>query len=167
MRAQCLGIASLGVLLLAGCDAGNGGQTGIAGPPASYTDISGLYTSPVAATNIGLALDGTMYLNLDQTDSMFSGTYQLLGTLYEGVDSLPVTLSGTVVNGVLEKGTNPGVQMELAPTGCLSTFVLNVGSYTTATKVITIPSAQIPVQDLACTELLKIATDSLTFGHPL
>jgi hypothetical protein len=166
MRAQCLGLASLGLLLLAGCEAGNGGQTGISGPPTSYADISGQYTAPVASINVGLALTGTMYLNLNQTDSAFSGSYQLVGTVFEGVDSLPITLSGALVNGMLDKGFDPALQMELQPTGCLSTFVLNVGSYATASKVITIPSAQIPVQDLACTELLKIASDSLTFTHP-
>jgi len=140
--------------------------TGISGPPASYADISGRYTAPVASINVGLALTGTMYLNLSQADSSFAGTYQVVGTVFEGVDSLPITLSGAVVNGTLAKGADPALQMELQPTGCLSTFVLNVGSYATASAVLTIPSAQIPVQDLACTELLKIATDSLTFTHP-
>lgn len=166
MRAHWLGTASLGILLLAGCEPGNGGQTGISGPPTSYSDISGRYTAPVASINVGLELTGTMYLDLNQTDSTFAGSYQMVGTVFEGVDSLPITLSGAVVNGTLDKGTDPALQMEFQPTGCLSTFVLNVGSFATSSKVMTIPSAQIPVQDLACTELLKIASDSLTFRHP-
>jgi len=110
-----------------------------------------------------MALTGTMYLFLSQTGGTFTGSYAVVGILEEGLASAQVTLLGAVVNGTVALGTNPALQMELSPTGCGPLSVLNSGSYASALQDITLSPATIPVQDLACSGILRSVVDSLTF----
>jgi hypothetical protein len=104
-----------------------------------------------------------MYLFVNQNDSTFRGSYAVVGTLEEGLASESVTLLGSVVNGTLALGKDPTLQMELNPTGCGLTFILNAGSYSSSDQSITLSPATIPVQALDCSEILRTVTDTLTF----
>jgi len=162
MRTFGLGLAAF-CAVLAGCEGGTGSGSGISGPAPTYEDIAGEYSSPVTASSPGMTLTGTMYLFLSQTGGTFTGSYAVVGTLEEGLASEQVTLLGAVVNGTLALGTNPALQMDLSPTGCGVTFVRNSGTYASALKNITLSPATIPVQDLACSGILRSVTDTLTF----
>ena len=163
MRAYGLGLASVCLLALGGCESGTGSGPGISGPPPTYEDIAGQYSAPVSATSTGLVLTGTMYLFLTQEDSSFRGSYAVVGTLEEGAASEPITLIGAVSNGALALGSNPALTMEFNPIGCGATFVLNAGSFSGSLETITLPDATIPVQDLDCAELLRTVVGTLEF----
>ncbi len=163
MRIYRLSLASLCFLAIAGCEGGSPSGPGVSGPPPTYEDISGDYSALVTASSPGLVLTGTMYLFVNQNDSTFRGSYAVVGTLEEGLASESVTLLGSVVNGTLALGKDPTLQLELNPTGCGLTFILNAGSYSSSDQSITLSPATIPVQALDCSEILRTVTDTLTF----
>lgn len=164
MRAIALGTAAICLLGLAGCESGSGSGPAISGPPPTYQDISGSYSGPVAATNTGLALTGTMYLFLTQEDGVLGGSYAVVGDLDESGVVDRVTLLGSVENGSLTTGSNPTLQFDLRPVGCAAAALTNTGAYSDADGTITLDPANIPVQDLACVDLARSVSGTVVLA---
>lgn len=162
MRRVGVGIAAV-CLGLAGCGEGSGLGTGISGSSPSYADIAGVYSAEVTAVGPDVALAGTMVLTLVQSESTFAGSYEIVGTLDDGVTVGPVTLLGDVIGGTLEAGKNPSLQMNWSPAGCGPLFFSNSGTYASALQQITVAPAEIPVQDAGCIALVRTVPDTLLF----
>lgn len=164
MRAIGTGMASV-CLLVAACGEGSGIGTGTTGTPAEYENIAGDYTAPVSAVGPDAALTGTMAMTLVQSESTFTGTYEITGTLEVAGIQSAVTLLGDVNGGTLEAGENPSLQMNWSPTGCGPLFFSNSGTYSTALERITVEPAEIPVQEPGCGSIVRSVRDTLLFDR--
>ena len=107
------------------------------GPDESFENVSGTYQGTLAAQTQGFALDGVFELQLVQNDGQLSGSSTVVGTLSDGLSSIPITGTSTV-DGSVQSGQNPSVTIRTTSTTCPTQVTTFNGSYNSETRQITL-----------------------------
>jgi len=107
------------------------------GPDESFENVSGTFQGELGGQSQGIALDGVFELQLVQNDGQLSGSSAVVGTLFDGVTTLPISGTSTVT-GSVESGDNPSVSITTTSTTCPTQITTFNGSYNSETRQITL-----------------------------
>ena len=108
--------------------------------PDSFEQVSGSYNGVMAAVSQGVALDGTFSLTLTQDGGELGGSYGVSGTLTDGVSVVDVQGTGTL-DGSIEAGRNPSVNITVVPGVCPSQTSTFSGTYDSPNRRLTLIGA--------------------------
>jgi hypothetical protein len=142
--AAMLGCAAV----LAGCGGSSPAPTGPT--PIAYENVAGTYTGDIDGVSQGVTIDGTLTLNLQQSNGVLSGG----GTIVATLGSAPqgggtVTLAGTVASG-----PNPAISLTFRSVPCPNLTSDWTGSFASGSGVLTITGA-INIANSSCVHVLS------------
>jgi hypothetical protein len=124
--------AALAVLALA-C-----GSDSPTGPPQpTYPNIAGTYAGALAGISQGITLQTTFTITITQSAGALEGSYSLVGTLSDGVITVPVQGTGTLT-GTIAAGNNPSVNFTATSGLCPNIRSVYSGAYDSVNAVITL-----------------------------
>ena len=118
------------------------------GPDESFENISGVFQGELSGQTQGIALDGVFELQIVQNGGQLSGSSAVVGTLFDGVTTLPISGTSTVT-GSVESGDNPSVSITTTSTTCPNQVTTFNGSYNSETRQITL-TGNVGVTDGNC-----------------
>ena len=121
-----------------------GGNSGT-GPSPSYENIAGTYSGGMTGISAGVALSATFSITLTQSSASIGGSYGLTGTVSDGVSSVDIAGTGTLV-GTIVAGSNPSVNITVRSGDCPTRSSNFSGAYDSANSRLTITG---PVQVFA------------------
>lgn len=121
---------TLAVVVLTGC-----GDSGT--EPETFNQIAGSYAGMLSGIQQGIALNATLSLTIQQNRGQLSGSYAISGTLSDGV--VVVDTQGTgVIDGSIQSGNNPSVNVTITPGGCPNRPATFSGAYDSSNQRLTI-----------------------------
>ncbi len=132
MRHSRVAVSALAMFALA-CG-GNGGSS--TGPP-TYQDIAGTYAGTLAGISQGITLQANFTITITQSGGNLGGSYSISGTLFDGVNTVPIQGSGTVT-GTIAAGNNPSVTLTVTSGICPNVSATFSGAYDSVNHVITL-----------------------------
>lgn len=150
MRHNRVAVPALAVMLALAC----GGDGGVTGPPApTYENIAGTYAGALAGISQGIALEANFTLTITQSAGNLGGSYSIVGTLSDGVVTVPVQGTGTIT-GTIAAGSNPSVNITATSGICPNIRSSFSGAYDSVNRVITL-NGTVFVFDANCQVVLS------------
>jgi hypothetical protein len=122
------------------------------GPGESFEQVSGGFAGEILAQSQGVQLEGVFELQLTQQGGTLSGTSAVIGTLFDGVVTLPISGTSTIT-GSIASGENPSMSITTRSTTCPNQVTTFNGSYNSSTRQITL-TGNVGITDENCQTFL-------------
>lgn len=118
------------------------------GPGESFEQVSGGYAGEILGQSQGVQIDGVFELQLTQQGGSLSGTSAVVGTLFDGVVTLPISGTSTIT-GTIAPGENPSMSITTTSATCPNQVTTFNGSYNSSTRQITL-TGNVGITDENC-----------------